>query len=88
MLLLLDARIETKASDLAAMKLLNEAAVGFQIVLTKADDAKVYWLRERQAQAEELVRKHTAAHPLVITTSSEKGTGMPELRAELAGLAD
>ena len=87
-LLLLDARIETKASDLAAMKLLNEAAVGFQIVLTKADDAKVYWLRERQAQAEELVRKHTAAHPLVITTSSEKGTGMPELRAELAGLAD
>ncbi len=87
-LLLLDARIETKASDLAAMKLLNEAAVGFQIVLTKADDAKVYWLRERQAQAEELVRKHTAAHPLVITTSSEKGTGIPELRAELAGLAD
>ena len=87
-LLLLDARIETKASDLAAMKLLNEAAVGFQIVLTKADDAKIYWLKERQAQANALARSHTAAHPLVITTSSEKGTGIPELRAELAGLAD
>lgn len=87
-LLLLDARIETKASDEAAMKLLNEAAVGFQIVLTKADDAKPYWLRERQAQAEALARKHTAAHPLILTTSSEKGTGIPELRAELAGLAD
>lgn len=87
-LLLLDARIETKASDLAAMKLLNEAAVGFQIVLTKADDAKPYWLRERQVQAEDLARQHTAAHPLVLTTSSEKGTGIAELRAELAGLAE
>ena len=87
-LLLLDARIETKASDEAAMKLLNEAAVGFQIVLTKADHAKPYWLKERQAQANALARAHTAAHPLVITTSSEKGTGIPELRAELAALAD
>jgi GTP-binding protein len=86
-LLLLDARIETKASDEAAMKLLNEAAVGFQIVLTKADDAKPYWLNERQAQAQALARKHTAAHPLVITTSSEKGTGLADLRAELATLA-
>ena len=86
-LLLLDARIETKASDEAAMKLLNEAAVGFQIVLTKADDAKAYWLKQRQAEAEVLARKHTAAHPLVITTSSEKGDGIPELRAELASQA-
>ncbi len=86
-LLLLDARIETKASDEAAMGLLNEAAVGFQIVLTKADDAKPYWLKERQAQAQALARKHTAAHPLVITTSSEKGTGIADLRAELATLA-
>jgi len=85
-LLLLDARIETKASDEAAMKLLNEAAVGFQIVLTKADDAKPFWLAQRQQQAAELVKKHTAAHPLVITTSSEKGTGIADLRAELATL--
>jgi GTP-binding protein len=70
------------------MGLLNEAAVGFQIVLTKADDAKPYWLAQRQLQAAELVRKYTAAHPLVITTSSEKGTGMADLRAELATLAE
>ena len=87
-ILLLDARIETKASDLAAMKLLNEAAVTFQIVLTKADDAKTYWLKQRQEQMAELVRKHTAAHPLVITTSSEKGTGIEDLRAELTALAE
>lgn len=86
-LLLLDARIETKASDLAVMDLLNQAAVAFQIVLTKADDAKTWWLSKRQEEAAELVRKHAAAHPLVITTSSNSGLGIPELRAEIAALA-
>jgi GTP-binding protein len=86
-ILLLDARIETKAGDRAAMKLLTEAAVIFQIVLTKADDTKPAWLRQRQAEAAELVKQHTSAHPLVITTSSETGLGLPELRAEMAALA-
>jgi GTP-binding protein len=86
-MLLLDARIETKESDRAAMKLLNDAAVAFQIVLTKADDAKPYWLRQRRVEAERLARAHTAGHPLVIVTSSETGEGIPELRAEIAALA-
>lgn len=85
-LLLLDARIETKASDRAAMDLLNQAAVAFQIVLTKADDAKPYWLAKRQEEAQQLARDHAAAHPLVITTSSNSGLGIPELRAEIAAL--
>jgi GTP-binding protein len=85
--LLLDSRIETKASDHAAMKLLTEAAVTFQIVLTKADDVKPAQLAKRQDEAQALVKKYTAAHPLVITTSSETGVGIPELRAELAALA-
>ncbi|WP_426957851.1 ribosome biogenesis GTP-binding protein YihA/YsxC [Muricoccus radiodurans] len=87
-ILLLDARIETKDGDRAAMDLLGEAAVPFQIVLTKADDTKpASRLLKRQEEAAEIVRKRTAAHPKVITTSSEKGTGIPELRAELAELA-
>ncbi len=86
-ILLLDARIETKASDLAAMKLLSDAAVIFQIVLTKADDVKPGPLARRQEEVQALVKTYTAAHPMVITTSSEDGTGMPELRAELAALA-
>lgn len=86
-LLLLDARIETKESDRAAMKLLNDAAVAFQIVLTKADDAKPFWLRKRLEEAQALARAHTAGHPLVIATSAETGEGMAELRAELAALA-
>jgi GTP-binding protein len=86
-ILLLDARIETKPADRAAMELLDDAAVAFQIVLTKADGAKPFWLRKRQEEAQKLAREHTAAHPLVITTSSETGEGLPELRAELAALA-
>lgn len=85
--LLLDARIELKASDRAAMELLGEAAVPFQIVLTKADGAKPFWLDKKRAEAVELTRKRTAAHPTVITTSSEDGTGIELLRAEIAALA-
>ena len=86
--LLMDARIETKDGDRAAMDLLGEAAVPFQIVLTKADDAKpASRLAKRQAEMAEIVRKRVAAHPVVLTTSSAKGTGIPELRAALAEIA-
>jgi len=32
-------------------------------------------------RTEEEARKHPAAHPEIIATSSEKGGGIPELRA-------
>jgi len=86
-LLLLDARIETKASDHAVMELLDKAAVAFQLVLTKADDVKPAALAAREAEVQALARKHPAGHPLVLTTSSRTGRGMEELRAELAALA-
>jgi len=86
-ILLLDARIETKASDRAAMDLLNTAAVAFQIVLTKADEVGPRKLAARIEEAEALARAHTAAHPLVLVTSSRTGDGIPELRAEIAALA-
>jgi GTP-binding protein len=85
--LLLDARIETKAADRAVMELLDQAAVAFQVVLTKADDVTPARLRARTWEAEALARTHTAGHPLVVVTSSETGLGIPELRAELAALA-
>ena len=87
-LLLLDAGVETKASDRAAMKLLTEAAVPFQIVLTKADGVKPGALAARLREAEALAKAHAAGHPLVLVTSSREGTGMGELRAELACLAE
>ncbi|MDB5412163.1 MAG: YihA family ribosome biosis GTP-binding protein [Rubritepida sp.] len=86
-LLLMDSRIETKPSDTAVMDLLDKAAVPFQLVLTKADGVKPEALAKRQAEVQALARKHPAGHPLLLTTSSETGLGMEELRAELAALA-
>jgi GTP-binding protein len=87
-ILLMDARIETKPADVMAMRLLNEAAVSFQLVLTKADDTKPLWLERRLEEVGKLARRHTAGHPLVLVTSSEAKTGLDEVRAEIAILAD
>ncbi len=84
--LLLDSRIELKASDLAVMDLLDRAAVTYQLVLTKADGVKPGALGRKQDEVAALVRKHPAAHPEVLTTSSETGLGREMLRAELGGL--
>jgi GTP-binding protein len=86
--LLLDARIEIKESDLAVMDLLNRAAVTYQLVLTKADAVKPAALERKQEEVQGLARKHPAAYPAIATTSSETALGIPELRAELATLAE
>jgi GTP-binding protein len=85
--LLLDARIELKESDRAVMGLLDRAAVTFQLVLTKADGVKPLALARKRTEAEALARRHPAAYPQVIATSSETGAGIPELRAAIAELA-
>lgn len=84
--LLLDSRIELKSSDFAVMDLLDRAAVTYQLVLTKADGTREGALVRKQAEVAGLIAKHPAAHPELLTTSSETGVGMEELRAELAGL--
>ena len=65
----------------------DRAAVAFQIVLTKADDVPPAQFAKRLAEVEALARRHTAAHPMVMVTSSETGQGIPELRAELSAFA-
>jgi GTP-binding protein len=85
-LLLLDSRIELKPSDHAVMDLLDRAAVTYQLVLTKADAPKPPALARKQAEVSELIRRHPAAYPVAATTSSQTSLGVPELRADLAGL--
>jgi len=84
--LLLDARIEVKDSDLAVMDLLDRAAVIYQMVLTKADSVKPRALAAKQAEIGALARRHAAALTEIHTTSSESGLGIAELRADLARL--
>jgi GTP-binding protein len=85
--LLLDSRIELKETDTEAMKLLNRAAVIFQLVLTKCDVPKPAALAAKQAEIEALAKTYAAAYPVVFATSSGTGAGIPELRASLAELA-
>ncbi len=87
-ILLLDSRIEVKDSDLAVMDLLDRAAIIYQVVLTKADSVKPKAIEAKRTEAGALTRKHAAALTDTHTTSSESGFGIPELRADLAGLAN
>lgn len=86
-LLLVDARLGVSAADRQAMEVLDKAAVVFQIALTKADALGEQERVEQRAAAGAVARAHPAAHPDVLVTSARRGTGIPELRAELAALA-
>ena len=82
--LLIDSRHGLKAIDREIMKMLDEAAVTFQVVLTKADKIKPQALTAVQAAVTTAVLGHPAAFPVVLATSSEKGLGLDELRITLA----
>jgi GTP-binding protein len=85
--LLIDARHGIKPNDKETMKLLDEAAVSYQVVLTKADKPKASELAAVIANVAEELAKHPAAYPQLITTSARMGSGISELRAAIAALA-
>jgi len=85
-LLLVDARHGLKSPDRAMMELLDEAAVSYQAVLTKADKIKPPRLAEVQAALQEELAKHAAAYGRVLATSAQTGSGVDEVRAEVAML--
>ncbi|MDQ4088064.1 MAG: ribosome biogenesis GTP-binding protein YihA/YsxC [Pseudomonadota bacterium] len=79
-LLLIDSRHGVKEIDREVMKMLDEAAVSYRLVLTKADKVKASELEEVERATAEEARRRPAAHPEVIATSSETGLGMERLR--------
>jgi GTP-binding protein len=79
-LLLIDSRHGIKEIDREIIAMLDKAAVSYRLVLTKADKVKASALAEVQAATEAEARKHAAAHPEVIATSSEGGLGIDRLR--------
>ncbi len=81
--LLIDARHGLKDVDTEALDAFDTAAVSYQIVLTKADKLKPADVEEMVARTLTAVAKRPAAYPRVLATSAEKGTGIPELRAEI-----
>ncbi|MBM3618633.1 MAG: YihA family ribosome biogenesis GTP-binding protein [Alphaproteobacteria bacterium] len=81
---LVDARHGVKDLDIDMMKMLDETAVIYQVVLTKAD--KISKAEQEKVLAETYValKKRPAAHPRVLLTSSETKLGIEIARAELA----
>jgi GTP-binding protein len=79
-LVLVDSRHGLKEIDLEVMKMLDDAAVSYHVVLTKADKIKASDLTAVIEQTAAEARKHPAAHPEIIETSSETGLGIDRLR--------
>jgi GTP-binding protein len=80
-LVLIDSRHGIKDVDREIMEMLDRAAVGYRLVLTKADKIKASELEDVTAATVAEARTRAAAYPEVIATSSEKGMGIAELRA-------
>ncbi len=80
-LVLIDSRHGIKDVDREILEMLDRAAVSYRLVLTKADKVKATDLADVTAATAAEARKHAAAHPDIIQTSSEGGMGIAELRA-------
>ena len=84
--ILVDSRHGLKPQDRVAMDLLDETAVNYQVVLTKADKARKDALEKLIASVARELERRPAAHPEIHVTSARKKTGLDELRAAIAAL--
>lgn len=87
-LVLIDSRHGIKEVDRDVMKMLDEAAVVYNIVLTKADKIKPTELDAVMERTAAEAKTRPAAHPNIIATSSDTGYGMAELRAMVVEAAE
>jgi GTP-binding protein len=78
--LLIDARHGIKKNDEEVMALLDRAAMSYQLVLTKIDKIKLPAVARLMEETAAAIAKRPAAYPVVLATSSEKGSGLEELR--------
>ena len=83
---LIDARHGIMTPDIEMFEMLDDAAVAYQIVITKSDKIKPSELESLNAETLALIKKRAAAYPTIHITSAEKAFGIDELRAEIAGL--
>ena len=86
-LVLIDARHGIKPVDRDVMDMLDAAAVSYHVVLTKADKIKASALEAIVAGTAEETAKRPAAHPLLVASSSETGSGIAELRTAILDAA-
>ncbi len=82
-IVLVDSRHGIKPPDLEIMEMLDAAAVSYQLVMTKGDKVKPAALAEVAERTAAQAARHVAAHPRLISTSSETGEGIAELRTAI-----
>ena len=82
-LVLVDSRHGLKDVDREVLRMLDDAAVSYHLVLTKADKVKAAALGAIYEGVAVEAAKHPAAHPTIFTTSSETGSGIAELRTAI-----
>ena len=86
-LVLIDSRHGLKDVDREVMEMLDSAAVGYHLVLTKGDKVKAPALGAIYEGVAAEAAKHPAAHPSIFTTSSETGSGIAGLRTAILDAA-
>ena len=86
-LVLVDSRHGLKEVDREMMRMLDDAAVSYHVVLTKGDKVKPTALGALYETTAIEAAKHPAAHPSIFTTSSETGSGIAELRTAILDAA-
>ena len=86
--LLIDARHGVKENDIEMMKMLDTAAVAYQIVLTKIDKISATAVATVLAETQNKIKKHAACTPEILVTSSEKSIGLEHLRAAILQLIE
>ncbi len=86
--LLLDPIKGMKEGDFEIINIFNLLAVSFQVVFTKSDKLKIEDLKKAQEKIQREIKKWPAAHPEIITTSSEKGYGIFELQDEIVKILE
>ena len=84
--LLIDCRQGVKQVDLDMMKMLDNSAVNYQVVLTKLDKVSLPEAEKVRASISNIYKDHAAMHPVVLLTSSEKGLGLDDIRGEIFDL--
>ena len=82
--MLIDSRHGPKAVDEEIMELLGNAAVTFQVVLTKVDKPSKGDYSKVLEKTRTVLQKYPAAYPEILATSSEKGAGLDTLRTTIA----
>lgn len=86
--LLIDARHGLKDGDAEMMEMLDSSAVVYRVVLTKMDKVNISEQEATIQAVADVLNNHPAALPEPLTTSARKNSGLAELRADLAALAN